>query len=154
MDELPNLLHLMYGDFRALAHDGETYAELCGRFFGKTVCPNCSLTEYGVMDRFNDFVFYLQICDRDWESLAIGRHPFETSYADRSTGPVHAGSSFQDDVAMDWDVITHATRMKDDTKLQVKALRLPVMHTTLNVTKTLGGLSTFVGQGLVYSELR
>lgn len=88
------------------------------------------------MDRFNDFVFYLQICGRDWESLAIGRHPFETSYANRSTGPVNAGSSFQDDVTMDWDVITHANRMKDDTKLQVKALRLPVMHTTLNVKKT------------------
>ncbi|GAB7333684.1 hypothetical protein MBLNU13_g05231t3 [Cladosporium sp. NU13] len=153
IDGLPNLRHLMYGDFGALAYEGEIYAELCGRSFGKTFCPNCSLTDHGVLNRFNYFVFYLQICGRDWESLSIGRHPFETSYDDRSAGPVNASSSFQDDVTMNWDVLTHASRAKDDTKLQIKALRLPVMHPTLNVTKTLGGLSIFVGRGLVYLDL-
>jgi hypothetical protein len=155
IDELPNLRHLMYGDHRALAYDGESHAELCRRLFGKTVCPSCSLTERDSLRRFNEFVYDLQVCGRDWKSLSVGRHPFETPYADRlSESSRDAAAPYpQDDVTMKWETLTLATRDKDDTKLQIKTLRLPVMRTNLHITEVMGGLSTFVGQGLIHLDL-
>jgi hypothetical protein len=155
IDELPNLRHLMYGDYRALAYDGESHAELCRRLFGKAVCPSCSLTERNSLRHFNDFVYDLQICGRDWKSLSIGRHPFETPYADRLSVPSRdaAHASPQDAVTMMWETLTLATREKDDTTLQIKTLRLPVMRPNLHIMEIMGGLSTFVGQGLLHLDL-
>jgi hypothetical protein len=153
VDGLPNLRHLIYGDYRTLALDGESYAELCKRLFGQTVCPTCSLTKDGAAVRFTDFVFYLQICGRDWDSLSVGRHPFEIPYNDRIVAPIALAGSDQGDVTMQWDALTHATRANEDRKLQIKSLRLPVMRTSLNVTKIMAGLSTFVDRGVIDLDL-
>lgn len=93
IDELPNLRHIMYGDYRALAYDGETYVQLCRRLFNRTVCPTWALTGAASPNRFLQFMCDLSGRQRNWMSVSIGRHPFETSYIDQGTV-----SSLQDSV--------------------------------------------------------
>jgi hypothetical protein len=119
IEDLPNLRHLTFGDYRALAVDGESYVKLCRRLFGQSVCPKCSLTDRMIRRRFNEVIYDLQKDGRVWDSLSIGRHPFETSYSDYYPSVVAAGLTAQGDALMYWDWLTHVTRVSGEPELQV-----------------------------------
>jgi hypothetical protein len=60
----------------------ESYVQLCQRLFGQTVCPSWLWTDDGAKERFHDFLDDLSRCRGRWDSLSIGRHPFETNHRD------------------------------------------------------------------------
>jgi hypothetical protein len=152
INELPNLQNITYGDYRALAFDGETYANLCRRLFDQTVCPSVSFADEDAGTNFLDFWNDLTACRRAWTSLSIGRHPFETSYADQ--GKTYPGEvprfSTQSDVEMNYDMLF---MQLECPKLQVRSLRLPALVTDVEDIDELGRLSERFGQGLVDLDL-
>ena len=156
INELPNLQHIMYADYRALAFDGESYASLCRRLFGRTVCPSIGFADPNASSNFLDFWNDLTACRRTWTSLSIGRHPFETSYADQEVqhydGEVTSFAT-QGDVRMAYKKFfldDHGSRFP---KLQVRSLKLPTLDANMQDIDELGTLSEKFGQGLVELDL-
>jgi hypothetical protein len=145
---LPKLRHLEYSDYRSLAMNGESYAQLCRRLFGITVCPNWSWSDDGVEKRFHNFLDDLSHCRGVWDSLSIGRHPFETNYHDIEDKRFWSDNSGQKPVIM-----THETmfgllvdgRSERLPQLPVRFLRLPMLiggHYALNESAGLLHLAT------------
>jgi hypothetical protein len=155
VDDLPNLRHIMYGDYRALAYDGETYAKLCRRLFNRTVCPTWAFTNFDTDAGFITFMDDLRGRRRNWMSLSIGRHPFETSYVDQGKVPVISdpGVTAQSDVRLTYDALFVDEFDLVSPKLQVRSLKLPVLVTDVEGIKSSGRLSTVFESGLVELDL-
>jgi len=153
--ELPNLQHIMYGDYRTLAFDGETYANLCRRLFDRTVCPSVGFPSVDAGTGFLDFWNDLVACHRTWTSLSVGRHPFETSYADQGTAQSgeYTGPSTQSDVTMDYTMLLTEDHDFQLPKLQVRSLKLPTLNIDVEDIYKLGRLSKKFGQGLLELDL-
>ena len=152
LHELPRLQHIAYGDYRALAYDGETCANLCRRLFDRTVCPSVGLYHPAADDslQFRDDLIERR---RTWMSLSICHHPFETSCIDQSTmfPGEDAGPSTQRDVMMNYEFLFEGLHGPDCPTLQVRSLKLPVLVINLEEIEQLGRLPTIFGPSL--SEL-
>jgi hypothetical protein len=54
------------------------------------VCPSWLWTDDGAKERFHDFLDDLSRCRGRWDSLSIGRHPFETNHRDSDNLQSHS----------------------------------------------------------------
>lgn len=135
--KMPKLCHLAYSDYRELAYDDESYSQLCQRLFGDTVCPSLSYySEYSdAQQRFQDFLEDLRRCNKAWDSLSIGRHPFEFVYHDSliyfSENFEDSWDYFHDMVSMPFKALfikTPERRNITPLTLAVRSLSLPTLY--------------------------
>lgn len=155
IDELPNLRHIIYGDYRALAYDGETYVELCRRLFKRTVCPRWIFTGSDCPNRFVQFMYDLMDRQRTWKSVSIGRHPFETSHVDQGVVPdiEDPETTAQSDVTASYAILFTDQFDLVCPKLQVQSLKLPTLVTHVQEIESFGRLSKVIESGLVELDL-
>jgi hypothetical protein len=155
IDELPNLRHVIYGDYRALAYDGETYVQLCRRLFKRTVCPRWAFTGSDSPNRFLQFMYDLSGLQRTWKSVSIGRHPFETSHVDQ--GIVYdiqdPEPTAQSDVTTSYAILFTDQVDLVCPKLQVRSFKLPTLVTHVQEIESFGRLSKVIDSGLVELDL-
>lgn len=158
--KLPKLRHLVHSDYRALAYNGESYAQLCQRLFNHTVCPTWShvpeadsTADSSYADRFQAFLEYLPSTRGTWDSLSIGRHPFETNHHDSERHPPR--NSGRRSVVLNYNPL-----MKQFSKdhgqsfmLNVRSLRLPLLTGGRTLITKLGGLSRLVTRNLTELDL-
>jgi hypothetical protein len=153
---LPKLRHLSYSDYRALAMNDESYVQLCQRMFGQTVCPSWLWTDDGAKERFHEFLDDLSRCSGRWDSLSIGRHPFETNCRDLDNIQSHSGTAGQR-----LPIMTHKTmfeklsesRQGKPLHLPVRTLRLPLLRGDGKIVHAMGGLSNLVTSALVELDI-
>ncbi|TLD06823.1 hypothetical protein E2P81_ATG10214 [Venturia nashicola] len=153
IDELPLLGHVSYGDFRSLTFEGESYKELCGRLFGRTVSPSLDFFhspyhETVLPQILADLVEYR----RSWLTLSIGRHPFERSLVDAGFNDHRQCDVTREFMQMPRDLL-EGLNCFIRSKLQVQTLRLPDTGSDTSVRQDIGQLTKIVGAGLVNLDL-
>lgn len=159
--KLPNLCHLSYSDYRALAYDDQSYTKLCQRLFGETVCPYWSLENHDAPQRFQCFLQDLAVCDRSWDFLSIGRHPFEFHYHDS----MNYHTSYYDvpsQVGHEMVRVPYKTlfvkpsdrQRFEPITLTVRSLRLPALEGDNELIPDDDALSRIVTVGLVELDIR
>lgn len=157
-NRLPNLRNIVHSDYRALAYDGESYAHLCRRLFGHTVCPTWlhidqvsedpeedDDTSEGYHHRFQTFLEDMSSLRRTWDSISIGRHPFEANHHDYD----RLGSRVlgRKNVKIQYDALF--SKFGREQGMDVKSLRLPILTGDSNSISEFGGLSNLVTDKLL-----
>ncbi|KAM0706126.1 hypothetical protein Q7P35_006675 [Cladosporium inversicolor] len=163
-ERLPKLRNLAHSDYRALAYNGESYAHLCQRLFGHTVCPAFSNIERVSEDtetdedyrqsyhrRLQTFLEDVSRVSRTWDSISIGRHPFETNhhdFYDRFISPV----SGRKNVELRYDALF--SKFGKDQRMNVRSLKLPILAFDQDSITKYGGLSNLVADSVLELEVR
>ena len=162
MTRLPKLRNIAHSDYRALAYNGETYAHLCQRLFGNTVCPLWSNvdrvranrdddqdTSQGYHDRFQSFLSDLSNVRQIWDSLSFGRHPFEVCHYDFE----QLGSRGLDQKSVELRYDALFPQLGAGRQLKVRHLRLPILTGNQDSVPKHGGLEALVTDNLVELEV-
>lgn len=153
--ELPQLHHISYGDYRALAYEGEGYAELCRRLFGNMVCPSLNYLKSYNQTHLKTFLKDLAEHHPTWRSLSIGRQPFERSPIDGESVPGvldSVDSSGNKYMMMECQSLFPSKEGQDSPKIQAKALRLPLLDSDCG-SRMIERLIRSLGAGIVDLEI-
>ena len=159
---LPQLRNIAHTDYRALAYNGESLAHLCQRLFGHTVCPTWSNIDsvsedleadedrsQGYHRRFQTFLEDISRAGRAWDSISIGRHPFEVNYHDYN----YLGSRTlgRKNVELRYDALF--SKSGPERQMNVRSLRLPILTGGEDSISKFGGLSNLVTDSLLELEV-
>jgi hypothetical protein len=153
---MPKLRHLSYSDYRSLAMNDESYVQLCQRLFGQTVCPSWLWTDDGAKERFHDFLDDLSRYRGRWDSLSIGRHPFETNHRDSDNLQSRSRIAGQRRQIMSHKTLFERLSESHGGKplhLPVRSLRLPMLYGSHRIVNAMGGLSNLVTSSLVELDI-